>query len=62
VLDPFKLFGRLLIAGAKIVGYVLTGAAQASWSLVHGRTDKLGDVIGYLGRGITDAITNAFAD
>jgi len=60
--DPFKLFGRLILAGFKITGYLLTGAAEAAWYIAHGRRDLLGQVIGDLGRGITDAFARVFAD
>jgi hypothetical protein len=60
--DPFKLFGRLIIAGFKIGGYLITGAAESAWYIVHGRRDLLGQVIGDLGRGITNAIARVFGD
>ena len=60
--DPFKLFGRLILAGIKVTGYVLTGAAEAVWYLAHGRRDLLGQVIGDLGRGITNAVARVFGD
>jgi hypothetical protein len=60
--DPFKLFGRLVLAGFKVTGYVLTGAAETVWYLSHGRKDLLGQVIGDLGRGITNAVAGVFGD
>ena len=59
MLDPFRLFGRFLVAGLKIVGYLLTSILQVAWYLAQGRVDKVGDVVGYVGRGITDAIADA---
>jgi len=56
--DPFRLFGRLILAGFKIAGYFVTGLAQAGWYLAHGRRDLLGQIIGDLGRGITDALSD----
>jgi hypothetical protein len=60
--DPFKLFGRLIVAGFKIVGYVITGAAESAWYIAHGRRDLLGQVIGDLGRGITNAMAKVLGD
>ena len=52
---PFKLLWKLIVAGFKIVGYTVTGAVEAAWYITHGRRDLLGQVIGNLGQGITDA-------
>ena len=60
--DPFKLFGRLILAGFKITGYLLTGSAEAAWYIAHGRRDLVGQVIGDLGRGITNAFARVFGD
>lgn len=57
VSDPFKLFGRLILAGFRIGGYVITGIAESAWYIAHGRRDLIGQVIGDLGRGITNALT-----
>lgn len=54
--DPFKLFGRLFVAAFKIIGYLTTGGAQAAWYIAHGRRDLLGQVVGDLGHGITNAL------
>jgi hypothetical protein len=58
--DPFKLFGRLILAGFKIGGYVLTAIVETAWYIAHGRRDLLGQVIGDLGRGVTNALAKAF--
>lgn len=60
--DPFKLFGRLILAGFKITGYMITGAAETAWYVAHGRRDLVGQVIGDLGRGITNAISHVFSE
>lgn len=60
--DPFKLFGRLLLAGFKITGYLFTGATEAAWYIAHGRRDLLGQVIGDLGRGVTNAFAKVLGD
>jgi len=60
--DPFRLFGRLLLAAFKIVGYLITGAAETAWYVAHGRRDLIGQVIGDLGRGITNALSQVFSE
>jgi len=60
--DPFRLFGRLVLAGFKIGGYLITGVAEASWYVAHGRRDLLAQVIGDLGRGITNALAKVLGD
>ncbi len=44
--DPFKLFGRGLVACFKIAGYTITFIMQILWFISHGRTDKIGDAFG----------------
>jgi hypothetical protein len=58
--DPFKLFGRLLLAFFKVSGYVLSCGLQALWYVAHGKRELVGDAIGYLGRDITNAISDIF--
>ena len=60
--DPFKLFGRLILAGFKITGYLLTGVVEAAWYVAHGRRDLLGQVIGDLGRSVTNAFAKVLGD
>lgn len=55
MLDPFKLFGKLLVAGFKISGYFVVFVFQATWYVVCGHPDKVGDAAGYLGRGVVDS-------
>lgn len=54
--DPFKLFGKLLLAGFKISGYFFVFVVQAVWYAVCGEPNKIGDAAGYLGRGVVDVI------
>lgn len=56
MLDPFKLAGRLFLAFLKIIGYCVAYGAQAVWYMFYGKPEKIGDAIGELGRGITDAL------
>jgi len=58
--DPFKLFGRLSVAGFKIGGYFLVFVVQSVCYIVSGRPDKIGDAFGYLGRGVVDAFERIF--
>lgn len=60
--DPFKLFGRLILAGFKIAGYLFTGTAETLWYIAHGRRDLLGQVIGDFGRSVTNAVAKVFSD
>lgn len=57
---PFKLFGKLLLAGFKISGYFVVCVVQAIWYAASRRTDKIADAFGYLGRGTVDAISDIF--
>lgn len=54
--DPFKLFGRLLIAGVRIAGYFAVFVGQALWYLVCRQPVRIGDAAGYFGRGVVDAV------
>ncbi len=54
--DPFKLFGRLLIAGFKIIGYTLTFIAQVIWYIFHRQTHDIALAFGDFGRSVTNAI------
>lgn len=63
MISPFKLFGRLLIASFKIVGYVVTFIIQSILYLRLGGAQyrfKMGDAVGQLGKGITDALADVF--
>lgn len=58
--DPFRLFGRLLMAFFEISGYFMAFGSQAAWYLLHGRRDLVGDAIGEFGRSVTDAVADIF--
>ena len=57
MLDPFKLFGRLLLAMLKISGYTLVFIAQVVWFLIHRRPDRIGEAMGWYGKGIVDCLS-----
>ena len=56
VSDPFQLLRALFVASVKIAGYSVASLSQAAWYLLQGNKVKVGDAIGELGRGVTDAI------
>ena len=60
MLDPFKLFFRIILLFFKITGYTLACGAQSLWYVAHGKNELVGDAIGYLGRDITNAIAEVF--
>lgn len=57
---PFELFGNLLVAGFKISGYFVVCIVQSTVYALTGRSDKIADAFGYLGRGSVDVISEIF--
>jgi hypothetical protein len=60
MLNPFSLFGRLLLAGVRVTGYGIVFLVQMLTYIVAGRRDKIGDAIGDFGRGTVDAFVGVF--
>lgn len=60
MLNPFRLFGRVLLASFRILGYSITFLVQTLWFMVYRRTDKVADAFGDFGRSVTDAIAGIF--
>ena len=60
MLDPFKLFIKLMLLAFKIIGYTIACGAQSVWYVAHGKNELVGDAIGYLGRDITNAVADIF--
>jgi hypothetical protein len=58
--DPFRLFGRCILAAFKIAGYVVSYGCQALLHLTWGERSHVGDAIGELGHSVTDAIAGIF--
>ena len=58
--DPFKLFGRLLLASFKITGYTTIFIVQIIWYASLGHKDRIADAFGFFGKSITDAIGDVF--
>jgi hypothetical protein len=55
MLDPFKLFGRLLLALFKIAAFTFVFLAQIVWFLIYRRPDKIGDAMGWYGREVVES-------
>ena len=60
MLDPFKLFGRLILATLRIGGYLVVFVIQVVWYLLYRRTDKIGDAFGDFGRYTVNAMADVF--
>jgi hypothetical protein len=60
--NPFKLFGRLLIAFFKIIGYTFTFIAQVVWYLFHRQTHDIGLAFGDYGRSVVAAVADVFGE
>lgn len=58
--NPFKLFGRMFMAGFLIFGYFVVCVVQCAWYVSHHRKDQVGEAIGYLGRGVVNATADIF--
>jgi hypothetical protein len=58
--DPLRLLGRMLVATFRIVGYLLVFLVQMCIYLAYRRPDKVSDALGFLGRGVTDAVADVF--
>ena len=60
--NPFKLFGRLLIASFQITGYTVTFIVQIFGYLYYRQRYMIVDAFGSLGRSVTDAVADIFRD
>jgi len=60
MLDPFKLFGRLLLASFRILAYTVIALVQAAIYVAYRRPDQVGDAFGEWGRAVTDAFADIF--
>jgi hypothetical protein len=61
LLDPFRLFGRLMLASFRITGYTATFLIQVAGFIYYRRRDKIVEAFGSYGHGITDALADIFA-
>jgi len=55
MIDPFKIFTNVLIAGIKIFGYFFVFVVQLLWYGATLKRDKIGEAFGQFGRGVVDA-------
>jgi hypothetical protein len=55
VIDPFKLFGRLVMAFLRAGAFTLVFLSQVVWFLIYRRPDKIGDAMGWYGREVVDS-------
>lgn len=60
--NPFKLFGRLLIASFQITGYTVTFIVQIFGYLYYRQRYMIADAFGSFGRSVTDAVAAIFRD
>ena len=60
LLSPLRIFGRLVLAFLKAAGYTLTFLVQIIWFLLHKRSDKIGDALGWYGKGLIDCFAGIF--
>jgi hypothetical protein len=58
MLDPFKLFGRLLLALLRVGAFTIVFVAQVAWFLIYRRPDKIGDAMGWYGREVVDTFSS----
>ena len=58
--DPFKLFGKLLLAGFKITGCIIALLPQLIWAIANRQRDRIFDVWSKFVKGVTDAVAEIF--
>jgi hypothetical protein len=58
--NPVRLFGKIVLAGVRVVGYTTVFLVQVIWFLAHSRKDKVGDAFGSYGKQIIDAVVSIF--
>jgi hypothetical protein len=49
-----------MIAFFRIAGYGFACVLQSLWYVAHGKSELVGDAIGYFGRDVTNAIADVF--
>lgn len=58
--NPFKLFGRILVAGFLIAEYTATFIIQILWYVFHRQTNKIIDAYAVFWKNILDIIVGVF--
>mgnify|MGYP003971326197 FL=1 len=68
ILNPFKLFGRLMVAQFRIAGYTAILIGNIFWHMSHkstilySRNRKINEVFRKYKKDVTEAMKNAFID
>lgn len=60
VMNPFKLFGTLLIVLFKLTGYTVTFGVQILLYGIRGNRDAMIGALGWYGKSVTDALSKIF--
>lgn len=60
MLDPFRLFGRILGALLKSTAYIFIFIGQVAWYLAHTKPEKIGDAYGYCAKDIVKTVADVF--
>jgi hypothetical protein len=60
LLNPFELFGALLLFFFKLTGYTITFGIQTTSFLIQGKREVIVEAFGWRGRCVTDALVEVF--
>lgn len=60
LLNPFKLFGAVLLCLFKLSGYTITFGIQATCFLIQGKRERIVEALGWYGRCVTEALATLF--
>jgi len=60
LLNPFKLFGALLLFFFKLISYTITFGIQTICFLIQGKREMIVEAFGWWGRCVTDATAEIF--
>ncbi|NCO33106.1 MAG: hypothetical protein AUJ92_15365 [Armatimonadetes bacterium CG2_30_59_28] len=58
--NPFALLARAVVASFEIAVHIGIGLFQTIWFVANGRKDKVGDAVGDMMKGISDAMVRMF--
>ena len=58
--NPFKLFGRILVAGFLIAEYTVTFIIQVLWYIIGGQKRRIIDAYAAFWKNILDTIVGVF--
>jgi hypothetical protein len=54
------MLDKIMRAAVMTLGHLLVFTVQSSWSIAHGRRDRVADAIGVLGHNIVNTLGNIF--